>query len=209
MGSTCPKCQSLIPDDSAYCPICGEATPTAAGGEATPSAVSAEAKTEPYAPHAADTDPAPAMGRLARALGPNYEVRRVVGRGGFAEVYEVWDKHLERRLAAKVLSSEIHWTPGTLERFKHEARTVARLNHPSILPIHFVGDAEDLAYYVMPCGGGWRYRGGVRPRGAPTRRTGCRGGGRGRSVPSLYRKFACRAGAARGQRGSHPHARAG
>ncbi len=156
MASTCPKCQSPIPDDLAYCPICGEATPTA---------VSAEAKTEPYAPHIADSDPARAMGRLARALGPNYEVRRVVGRGGFAEVYEVWDKHLERRLAAKVLSSEIHWTPGTLERFKHEARTVARLSHPAILPIHFVGDAEDLAYYVMPFVEGESLRAHISRRG--------------------------------------------
>jgi len=39
------------------------------------------------------------LAKLAKALGPKYEVRRVVGSGGFAEVYEVWDKDLERRLA--------------------------------------------------------------------------------------------------------------
>ncbi len=90
------------------------------------------------------------MGRLTRALGTSYQVRELVGRGGFAEVYEVWDTNLERRLAVKVLDPSIAWTPGTLDRFRHEARTVARLTHPAILPIHFVGDAEGIAYYAMP-----------------------------------------------------------
>ena len=88
--------------------------------------------------------------RLTIALGQDYQVRGSVGKGGFAEVFEIWDRNLERRLAAKVLSPEIASSPGTRERFTHEARTVARLTHPAILPIHFVGTAQDLAYYVMP-----------------------------------------------------------
>src|SRR5438128_10923330 len=88
--------------------------------------------------------------KLARALGPKYEVRRVVGSGGFAEVYEVWDKDLERRLAVKVLRPDVAWTAGTVERFQRETRAAARLEHPNILPIHFVGEGEGLAYYAMP-----------------------------------------------------------
>ena len=88
--------------------------------------------------------------RLQRALGPKYEVRRVVGSGGFAEVYEVWDKDLERRLAVKVLRPDVAWTAGTLERFQRETRAAAKLEHPNILPIHFVGEGEGLAYYAMP-----------------------------------------------------------
>jgi hypothetical protein len=88
--------------------------------------------------------------RLARALGTAYEVRRLVGRGGFAEVYEVWDRELERRLAVKVVRPDVVWTGGILERFKQETRTVARLQHPNILPIHFVGEGEGLVYYAMP-----------------------------------------------------------
>ena len=87
---------------------------------------------------------------LARALGAKYEVRRLVGSGGFAEVYEVWDKDLERRLAVKVLRPDIAWTAGMLERFQRETRAAARLEHPNILPIHFVGEGEGLAYYAMP-----------------------------------------------------------
>ena len=90
------------------------------------------------------------LASLAKALGPKYEVRRLVGSGGFAEVYEVWDKDLERRLAVKVLRPDVAWTQGTLERFQRETRAAARLEHPNILPIHFVGEGEGLAYYAMP-----------------------------------------------------------
>jgi hypothetical protein len=88
--------------------------------------------------------------RLAQALGEKYEVRRLVGEGGFAHVYEVWDKELERRLAVKVLRPDVAWTAGMIERFQRETRAAARLEHPNILPIHFVGEGEGLAYYAMP-----------------------------------------------------------
>src|SRR5882757_2521353 len=97
------------------------------------------------------TSPAPEMlAKLGRALGPKYEVKRLVGSGGFAEVYEVWDKDLERRLAVKVLRADVAWTHGMIERFQRETRAAAKLEHPNILPIHFVGEGEGLAYYAMP-----------------------------------------------------------
>jgi hypothetical protein len=77
-------------------------------------------------------------------------VRGLLGRGGFAEVYQVWDRELERQLAIKVLRPDIAWTSGMLERFKRETRVVAKLQHPNILPIHFVGEGEGLVYYAMP-----------------------------------------------------------
>jgi len=88
--------------------------------------------------------------RLSTALGPKYEVRRLLGRGGFAEVYEVWDKDLERRLAVKVLRPDVAWTPGMLDRFRHETKAVARFSHSNILAIHFVGEGEGIVYYAMP-----------------------------------------------------------
>jgi hypothetical protein len=87
---------------------------------------------------------------LGAALGAGYEVRRVVGRGGFADVYEVWDRGLSRRLAVKVLRPDVAWTEGMLVRFKEECRILASLSHPNILPIHFVGEGQGLTYYVMP-----------------------------------------------------------
>jgi serine/threonine-protein kinase len=87
---------------------------------------------------------------LSLALGDGYELRGLVGRGGFAEVYEVWDKGLSRRLAVKVLRPDVAWTAGMLARFKEECRVLASLNHPNILPIHWVGEGQGLTYYVMP-----------------------------------------------------------
>jgi len=88
--------------------------------------------------------------RLADALGSQYEVRALLGRGGFAEVYEVWDRSLDRRLAVKVLREDVAWTSGMLTRFRQEAKAVAALAHPNILQIHFVGEAQGLVYYAMP-----------------------------------------------------------
>ena len=87
---------------------------------------------------------------LGRALGIKYEVRRLIGEGGFAHVYEVWDTDLQRRLAVKVLKPDIAWSAGMLERFQQECRSLARLTHANILPIHFVGSGEGLVYYAMP-----------------------------------------------------------
>ncbi|HEU4828012.1 MAG TPA: serine/threonine-protein kinase [Gemmatimonadales bacterium] len=98
-------------------------------------------------PTRAETD---TVRRLKAALGPQFEVVRLFGRGGFAEVYEVRDTELERRLAVKVLRSDMAWTPGMLQRFKQEARSVAQLTHPNTVPIHFVGEGEGLVFYVMP-----------------------------------------------------------
>jgi hypothetical protein len=99
-------------------------------------------------------DPRPndtgAVERLGQALGRQYRVVRMVGRGGFAEVYEVVDADLQRRLAVKVLRSDLPWTAAAISRFKQEARAIARLNHPNTVPIHFVGEGQGLVYYAMP-----------------------------------------------------------
>jgi serine/threonine-protein kinase len=77
-------------------------------------------------------------------------VVRLIGRGGFAEVFEVVDTDLQRRLAVKVLRSDLPWSAATITRFKQEARAIARLSHPNTVPIHFVGEGEGLVYYAMP-----------------------------------------------------------
>jgi serine/threonine-protein kinase len=99
-------------------------------------------------------------------LGDNYEVRGLVGQGGFAEVFELWDRGLARRLAAKVLRPDIAWTQGMIARFKDECRVLASLNHPNILPIHFVGEGQGLVYYIMPYVEGQSLGGYLRSHGA-------------------------------------------
>ena len=88
--------------------------------------------------------------RLGRALGAEFEVLGLLGRGGFADVYEIRERRLDRSLAVKVLRPEVTWGPWMVARFEREARALASLNHLNIPPIHFVGDNEGLVYYVMP-----------------------------------------------------------
>src|SRR5437016_714237 len=153
---TCPACRAEIPTGSAFCPACGNPSPTVITNERV-----AAAPQPASAPTAV-----PTAERLARALGPKYQVKRLVGRGGVAEVYELWDQDLDRRLACKVLHPEIAWTPGMLTRFRQEAKALARLQHPAILPIHFIGEGEGLVYYVMPFVQGESLADALRRRGS-------------------------------------------
>ncbi len=88
--------------------------------------------------------------RLARALGSQFEVRRLLCRGDRADIYEVWDASLGRRLAVKVLRPDVEWTEPMIAAFKNGTAVIARLNHPNVLPIHFVSEAEGLVYYARP-----------------------------------------------------------
>jgi len=87
--------------------------------------------------------------RLQAALGDAYAVEGRLGAGGFAVVFLVRDVHLKRKLAAKVLSPDVIASHSVLERFRREAETVAQLSHPHIVPLHFIGQKDDLVYLVM------------------------------------------------------------
>ncbi len=139
--STCANCGAPVPAVATFCSRCG----TRIGAAATAGAPGAA--TTPMSSPLPEPD---TPERLAAALGANYEVRGLIGRGGFADVFELWDKGLSRRLAAKVLRPDVAWTQGMLARFREECRVLASLSHPNILPIHFVGEGEGLTYYVMP-----------------------------------------------------------
>jgi tRNA A-37 threonylcarbamoyl transferase component Bud32 len=87
--------------------------------------------------------------RLQAALGDAYAVEGRLGAGGFAVVFLVRDVHLKRKLAVKVLSPDVISSHSVLERFRREAETVAQLSHPHIVPLHFIGQKDDLIYLVM------------------------------------------------------------
>ena len=89
--------------------------------------------------------------RLQDALGDGYKVEQVLGAGGFAVVFRVRDLSLKRSLAVKVLSPDLITSKTVLERFRREAETVAQLSHPHIVPLHFIGQKDDLLYLVMSC----------------------------------------------------------
>src|SRR3954462_10125688 len=92
-------------------------------------------------------------GELVRfALADDYELLEELGRGGMAIVYRAREKALDREVAIKVLPARLVMDQGFVERFEHEARTAAKLEHPSIVPIYRVGRAGpngDVIYFVM------------------------------------------------------------
>jgi len=87
--------------------------------------------------------------RLQAALGAGYTVERSIGQGGFAAVYLVRDLTLKRPLAVKVLTPDLLLSATALERFRREAETIAQLAHPHIVPLHFIGGANDVFYLAM------------------------------------------------------------
>ncbi|MFL5473192.1 MAG: protein kinase domain-containing protein, partial [Gemmatimonadales bacterium] len=64
-------------------------------------------------------------------------------------VYRARDERLQRRVAIKVLPPELAFQQDIRERFTREAQTAARLSHPHIVPIHSVGEGQNLVYFVM------------------------------------------------------------
>jgi serine/threonine protein kinase len=78
-----------------------------------------------------------------------YRLQREIARGGMGVVYEAEDTELRRRVAIKVLASELA-SADAVERMRAEARTIARLEHPGIVPLHDVGLLPDgRLWYAM------------------------------------------------------------
>ena len=89
--------------------------------------------------------------RLQQALGQEFTVGPLLGQGGFAAVFRVRDTSLNRDVAVKVLDVDLAPSPIAAERFMREAQTIARLEHPHIVPIYKVGRQEDIFYIIMRC----------------------------------------------------------
>ncbi|MDP1545966.1 MAG: protein kinase [Anaerolineales bacterium] len=84
-----------------------------------------------------------------------YEIKDELGRGGMATVYRGYDPRFERDVAVKLLPPEMmHADPQFRLRFEREAKIIAQLEHPSIVPVYDVGEENNQPYFVM------RYMGG-------------------------------------------------
>lgn len=78
-----------------------------------------------------------------------YEIRGELGRGGMATVYRAYDPLFEREVAIKVLPPHLMEDPQFRKRFEREARIVARLEHPAIVPVYDVGEENGQLFFVM------------------------------------------------------------
>jgi serine/threonine-protein kinase len=89
------------------------------------------------------------VARLSAALADRYVIERELGAGGMATVYLAQDVRHDRKVALKVLRPELSAILGG-ERFLHEIKTTANLQHPHILSLFDSGEADGLVFYVMP-----------------------------------------------------------
>src|SRR6185369_16183527 len=88
---------------------------------------------------------------LGKQLG-DYVIQELLGRGGMARVYKGYDERLQRFAAVKVINSEQAPTADQAEyaeRFRREARSIARLHHPNIVGVYQFGDYEGNYYMAM------------------------------------------------------------
>jgi eukaryotic-like serine/threonine-protein kinase len=76
--------------------------------------------------------------RAAPALWGAFELRELVGRGGFGEVYRAWDPSLQREVGLKILLPRSYQAESAFDEILREARTLAAIRHPNILPVYGV-----------------------------------------------------------------------
>src|SRR5688500_5063806 len=102
-------------------------------------------ETPPYKTAAELFDGGGAESLVGRVVGV-YKVERELGRGGMGEVYLARDTRLGRPVALKLLPALYTTDPERVRRFRQEARAASALNHPNILTIYEVGEADGLRF---------------------------------------------------------------
>jgi len=130
------------------CETCGAArTAESSAGGLCAACLFAVALTEPSISAVTDGD-AVDMLPAGTTLG-QFVIRRLLGRGGMAAVYEAHDTRLDRAVALKVLPAEFLHDRTFGRRFETEARVIARLEHPNIVPIYASGIDSGVPWMSM------------------------------------------------------------
>lgn len=152
----CPTCKTVIEQTSlgvciANCPACGVSL-----GEVEDATV-LESQTSPSLDLSASTHDAIAAGTqeldIIGAAPPErvgrYEIRKPLGQGSFGTVYLAFDAELHRLVAVKLPRLSRSFTDVESEIYLSEARMLARLDHPHIVPVHDVGRTNDGLCFIV------------------------------------------------------------
>ncbi len=131
-GLVCENCATPLPGGSKYCNECGTPVP----GH-TP------------ADRGAYGLPTDLRQALLLATSGEYEIHHELGRGGMGSVFLAREIGLDRLVAIKVLPPSLMFDEGLIVRFTREARMVAKLHHPNIIPVYRVHHSHNLAFYTM------------------------------------------------------------
>ena len=158
---TCAHCGSDLASGDRYCPQCGAeslvcaacsrpllATDLSCPHCGTPT--SSTLRLDNFPSSGEDVSPmADILERLRRATLGEFEIGRELGRGGMAAVFLAHEIALDREVAIKVMAPGLLLGEGMVERFRHEAITIAHLHHPNIVSVYSVRHAEGLHYFIM------------------------------------------------------------
>lgn len=86
---------------------------------------------------------------IGKLLNDRYKLVEKIGTGGMAIVYRAEDRHLSREVAVKILQPQFADNTKAVKRFRHEAKSVASLNHPNIINIFDIGQDDETEYIIM------------------------------------------------------------
>jgi eukaryotic-like serine/threonine-protein kinase len=89
------------------------------------------------------------MNVIGTEIGGRFRLEEKIGAGGMSTVYRAYDPTLERWVAIKLMHRDISTDPDQLERFRREARAVARLNHPHVVTVIDAGEDDGTPYIVF------------------------------------------------------------
>jgi len=124
----CARCRQPVEENRKFCGKCGAPTgkPGRAGDEPTVVPV-----------------------RMNDVLEGKWRLERKLGEGGMGTVYLAHDLQLDRKVAIKVLASQLAGDSELVTRFEREARLTASLEHPNIVPVYAVGEMQGRPFIVM------------------------------------------------------------
>ena len=129
----CFRCGATIPDAARFCANCGTLV-------VDPQGATVVLETE---------DPEALFRQVRMVLAGEYEVESELARGGMGVIFKATEVALRRSVALKVLPPEVGLSVKAAERFKREARMVAELDHPNIIPVYRVGQLGGIFFIAM------------------------------------------------------------
>ena len=103
---------------------------------------------------------------MADLIAGRYQITKLLGRGGMANVYLAFDNVLKREVAVKILKADMSSDPVSLERFSREANASSKISHPNIVDIYDVGEDNNQHYIVMEYVKGYTLKELLKRRGA-------------------------------------------
>ncbi len=129
----CFRCGATIADAARFCANCGTLV-------VDPHGATVVLETE---------DPEALFRQVRMVLAGEYEVESELARGGMGVIFKATEVALRRSVALKVLPPELGVSVKAAERFKREARMVAELDHPNIIPVYRVGQLGGIFFIAM------------------------------------------------------------